>query len=120
MSVVRKNGELTITIVCNNIASKLCNHYITTQYTTCVGRSKASAGQYFLYFPPTRAIYILPRKVISLIHTLIFRMLQKKLDLYIYIYIYIVELVTFTCGMEFCILKIIKNAIIFTVADIYE
>ena len=31
---------------------------------------------------------------------------------------YRVELVTFTCGMEFCILTIIKNAIIFIVADI--
>ena len=50
-------------------------------------------------------------------HTLIFRMLQKKLQLY---YIYIVKLVTFACGMEFCILTIIKNAIIFIVADIYE
>ena len=35
-------------------------------------------------------------------------------------YIYIVELVTFTCGMEFCILTIIKNTITFIVADIYE
>ena len=80
-----------------------------------MGRSKASAGQYFLYFPATRAIYILPRKVVSLIHTLIFRMLHKKLAI-----IYIVEVVTFTCGMEFCILTIIKNAIIFIVIDIYE
>ena len=47
------------------------------------------------------------------------RILQKKLAI-IYIYIYVVELVTFTCGMEFCILTIIKNAIIFIVADIYE
>ena len=94
-----------------------------------MGRSKASAGQYFLYFPATRAIYIyiyisqegtraiyiLPGKVVSLIHTLIFRMLQKSL-----VIIYIVELVTFTCGMEFCILTIIKTAIIFIVADKYE
>ena len=84
----------------------------------CVGGSKASAGQYFIYFPATRAIsregtraiYILPGKVVSLIHTLIFRMLHKKLAI-----IYIVELVTFTCGMEFCILTIIKNSIIFIV-----
>ena len=77
-----------------------------------MGGSKASAGQYFLYFPATRAyiaregaraIYILPGKVVSLIHTLIFRMQHKKLAI-----IYIVELVTFTCGMEFCILTIIK------------
>ena len=94
-----------------------------------MGRSKASAGQYFLYFPATRAIYtyvciaqegtraiyILPGKVVSLIHTLIFRMLQKKL-----VIIYIVELVTFTCGMEFCILTIIENVFIFIVADKYE
>ena len=53
--------------------------------------------------------------MVSLIHTLIFRMLQKKLAI-----IYIVELVTFTCGMEFCILTIIKNVIIFIVADTYE
>ena len=78
----------------------------------CVGRSKASAGQYILYFPATRAIYILPGKVVPLIHTLIIRMLHKKLAI-----IYIVELVTFTCGMEFCILTIIKNAIIFIVVD---
>ena len=58
---------------------------------------------------------MLPGKVVSLIHTLIFRMLQKKV-----VIIYIVEFVTFTCGMEFCILTIIKNAIIFIVADIYE
>ena len=82
-----------------------------------MGRSKASAGQYFLYFPATRAIYILPGKVVPLIHTLIFRMLHKKFAI---IYIYIVELVTFTCGMEFCILTIIKNAIIFIVVDTYE
>ena len=69
----------------------------------------------FLYFPAIRAIYILPRKMVSLIHTLIFRMLHKKLAI-----IYIVELVTFTCGMKFCILTIIKNAIIFIVIDIYE
>ena len=50
----------------------------------------------------TRAIYILPRKAVFLIHTLIFRMLQKKLAI-----IYVAELVTFTCGMEFCILTII-------------
>ena len=92
-----------------------------------MGRSKASAGQYFIYFPATRAIYILPGKepgqyiyilpgkVVPLIHTLIFRMLHKKLAI-----IYIVELVTFTCGMEFCILTIIKNAIIFIVVDTYE
>ena len=92
-----------------------------------MGGSKASAGQYFIYFPATRAIYIyiaregtraiyiLPGKVVSLIHTLIFRMLHKKLAI-----IYIVELVTFTCGMEFCILTIIKNAIIFIVVDTYE
>ena len=49
-------------------------------------------------------MYILPRKVVSLIHTLIFKMLQKKLTI-----IYIVELVTFTSGMEFCILTIIKK-----------
>ena len=42
-------------------------------------------------------------------------MLQKKLAI-----IYIAKLVTFTCGMEFCILTIIENAIIFIVADIYE
>ena len=59
--------------------------------------------------------YILPGKLVSLIHTLIFRMLHKKLAI-----IYIVELVTFTCGMEFCILTIIKNAIIFIVVDTYE
>ena len=63
----------------------------------------------------TRAIYILPGKVVPLIHNLIFRMLHKKLAI-----IYIVELVTFTCGMEFCILTIIKNAIIFIVVDTYE
>ena len=62
--------------------------------------------------------YILRGKVVSLIHTLIFRMLHKKLALYIYIYI--VELVTFTCGMEFCILTIIKNTIIFIVVDTYQ
>ena len=91
-----------------------------------MGRSKASTGQYFLYFPATRAIYILPRKEPGqyiyiareggfLIHTLIFRMLHKKLAI-----IYIVELVTFTCGMEFCILPITKNATIFIVVDTYE
>ena len=66
---------------------------------------------------PCYNYYILLGKVVSLIHTLIFRMLQKKLAI---IYIYVVELVTFTCGMEFYILTIIKNAIIFIVADIYE
>ena len=83
-----------------------------------MGESKASAGQYFLYFPATRNqgnIYILPGKVVPLIHPLIFRMLHKKLAI-----IYIVELVTFTCGMEFCILTIIKNGIIFIVDDTYE
>ena len=72
-------------------------------------------GQYIIAQERTRAIYILPGKVVSLIHTLIFRMLHKKLAI-----IYIVELVTFTCGMEFCILTIIKNAIIFIVVDTYE
>ena len=43
-------------------------------------------------------------------------MLQKILA----IINYIVELVTFTCGMEFYILTINENAILFTVADIYE
>ena len=62
-----------------------------------------------------RAIADIAWEGVSLIHTLIFRMLQKKLAI-----IYIVKLVIFTCGMEFCILTIIENAIIFTVADIYE
>ena len=30
------------------------------------------------------------------------------------------RLVTFTCGMKFCILTIIKNAIIFNFPDTYE
>ena len=91
----------------------------------CMGGLKASAGQCFLYFSATRAIYIaqegtraiyiLPGKVVSLIHILIFRMLHKKLAI-----IYILEFVTFTCGMEFCILTIIKNAIIFIAVDTYE
>ena len=59
--------------------------------------------------------YILPGKVVSLVYTLIFRMLHKKLAI-----LYIVELVTVTCGMEFCILTIIKNAITFIFVDIYE
>ena len=80
-----------------------------------MGRSKVSAGQCFLHFPATREIYILPGKMVSLIHTLIFRMLHKKLAV-----TYIVELVTFTCGMEFRILTTIKNAIIFIVVDTYE
>ena len=66
---------------------------------------------------------ILPRKVAfsySLIHTLmiytlIYRLLQQKLPI-----LYIVKLVTFTCGIEFCILTITQNVTIFTVADIYE
>ena len=80
-----------------------------------MGRSKASAGQYFnISLQPGQ--YILSGKVVSLIHTLIFRMLHKKLAI-----IYIVELVTFTCGIEFfCILAIIENAIIFIVVDTYE
>ena len=53
--------------------------------------------------------------MVSLIHTLISRMLQKKLAI-----IYVVELVTFTCGIEFCILTMIKNVIIFIVAGICE
>ena len=69
----------------------------------------------YISLQPGQYIYILPGKVVSLIHTLIFRMLHKKL-----VIIYIVELVTFTCGMEFCILTIIKNAIIFIVVDTYE
>ena len=95
-------------------------------YTTLRGRIKGQCRAIFLIFPcnqgniyiareGTRAIYILPRKVVPLIHTLIFRMLHKELAI-----IYIVELVTFTCGMEFCILTIIKNAIIFIVVDTYE
>ena len=69
----------------------------------------------YISLQPGQYIYILPGKVVSLIYTLIFRMLHKKLAI-----IYIVELVTFTCGMEFCILTIIKNAIIFIVVDTYE
>ena len=101
------------------------NSFVPIDIPLCMDGSKASAGQYFLYFPATRAIYIaregtraiyiLPGKVVPLIHTLIFRMLHKKLAI-----IYIVELVTFTCGMEFCILTIIKNAVIFIVDDTYE
>ena len=72
-------------------------------------------GNTYIAWEGTRAIYILPGKVVPLIHTLIFRMLHKKLAI-----IYIVELVTFTCGMEFCILTVIKNAIIFIVDDTYE
>ena len=77
------------------------------QYKYCPGRNQGNI--YNIY------IYISPGKVVSLIHTLIFRMLQKKLAI-----IYIVELVTFTGGMELCILTIIKNAIVFIVADKYE
>ena len=73
-------------------------------------------GQYiYIAREGTRAIYVMPGKVVSLIHTLILRMLHKKLAI-----IYIVELVTFICGMEFCILTIIKNAIIFIVVDTYK
>ena len=90
------------------------------------GRIKGQCRAIFLIFPynqgniyiareGTRAIYILPGKVVPLIHTLIFKMLHKKLAI-----IYIVELVTFTCGIEFYILIIIKNAIIFIVDDTYE
>ena len=60
--------------------------------------------------------YILPRKVVSLIHTLIFRMLQKKLAI---IYI-IARACNFYLWYEFCILTIIENTIIFIVADIYK
>ena len=69
----------------------------------------------YISLQPGQYIYILPGKVVSLIHTLIFRMLHKKLAI-----IYIVELVTFTCGMEFFILTIIKNTIIFIAVDTYE
>ena len=69
----------------------------------------------YMYMYMYMYIYILPRKVVSLIHTLIFRMLHNKLAI-----IYIVEFVTFTCGMEFCILTTIKSANIFIVVDTYE
>ena len=38
------------------------NMAITIYIPLCVGGSKANAGQYFLYFPATRATYILLRK----------------------------------------------------------
>ena len=63
-----------------NISDSFSSYSIIILYIPlCVGGSKASAGQYFLYFPATRAICILPGKVVPLIHTLIFRMLHKKL-----------------------------------------
>ena len=84
--------------------------------TTLCGQIKGHCRAIFLIFPCNQGniLYILPGKVVSLIHTLIYRMLQNKVA-----NIYIVELVTFTSGMEFCINNI-KNAIIFIVADIYE
>ena len=83
----------------------VCNTVILYHYTLCTTLRGRIKGQ-------CREICILPGKVVSLIHTLIFRMLHKKLAI-----TYIVELVTFTCGMEFCILTIIKNAVIFIVVD---
>ena len=72
----------------------------------CMGRSKANAGQYLDNAWEGGSF---------LIHTLIFRIVQKKLAI---IYTYTVKLVTFTCGMEVCILTIIDSTIIFNVADI--
>ena len=88
-----------------------------------MGRSKAGAGQYIIFScnqgniyisrEGTRAIYILPRKEAfsyPLIETLVCRLLQQKLPI----------LVTFPSGIEFYVLIITQNVIIFIVADIYK
>ena len=107
-------------LVCMSIIECTCiHHFVWADQRPVQGNISYIAlqpGQYKYWLGRNQGnIYILPGKVVSLIHTLIFRMLQKKLAI-----IYIVELVTFTGGMELCILTIIKNAIVFIVADKYE
>ena len=53
--------------------------------------------------------------VYLLIHTLICRLLQKKLPI-----LSTVKFVTFTCGIRFCFLIITQNVITFIVVDIYN
>ena len=48
------------------------------------------------------------------------RKFQLRIYIYIYRYIYIVKLVTFPCGIEFCVLMVTQNVIIFIIADIHK